>query len=197
MLAGLSVVSFSSALGRTMDDQNTVPSQGTMAPTDGSRSGHQSQAGMLASLLVSSPDNKQTGGGKMGTTVESRTVSVRFSRSFQTVYEFLVNPENWNGWARGLGKSIRRSKNGWIADTENGTIGIRFTPRNAFGVVDHHVTRKSGSEIYVPMRLIANGSGSELLFTLFREPDMSDERYAADMELVKQDLNALKDQVER
>ena len=69
---------------------------------------------------------------------------------------------------------------------------MRFTPKNAFGVVDHYVKRSSGTEIYVPMRVIANGTGSELLFTLFREPEMSDERFSADLEFVKKDLNVLK-----
>jgi len=110
----------------------------------------------------------------------------------RTVYEFLADPENWNQWAHGLGKSIRRSQNRWIADNQEGTIEVRFTPKNTFGVVDHYVRRKSGQEIYVPMRVIANGTGSELLFTLFREAGKTDETYAADMEFVKQDLNALK-----
>ena len=47
------------------------------------------------------------------------------------------------------------------------------------------------------MRVITNRSGSELLFTLFREADMSDEKYASDLELVKQDLNALRDLLEK
>lgn len=140
---------------------------------------------------------EETQGSNGATTIESRTVSVRINRPFRTVYDFLAAPENWNGWARGLGKSIRRSQDGWIADTDEGTIKIRFTPKNDFGIVDHYVRRKSGVEIYVPMRLITNGSGCELLFTLFRETDMSDERYAADMEFVKQDLNALKTIVEK
>lgn len=74
---------------------------------------------------------------------------------------------------------------------------MRFTPKNSYGIVDHYVTLKSGIEIYVPMRVITNRSGSELLFTLFREADMSDEKYASDLELVKQDLNALRDLLEK
>jgi hypothetical protein len=130
-------------------------------------------------------------------TVESRTITVRINRPFDTVYAFLVNPENWSGWAKGLGKSLRRSEDGWIADSQGGTIHIRFTPRNNFGVLDHYVTRPSGEHIYVPMRLIANSSGSELLFTLFREPDMSDERYASDADFVRRDLQGLNELLEK
>ena len=42
------------------------------------------------------------------------------------------------------------------------------------------------------MRLIVSGRGCELLFTLFREPQMSDQRFAADAGYVQQDLDGLK-----
>jgi hypothetical protein len=58
------------------------------------------------------------------------------------------------------------------------------------------VTTTSGVEVYVPMRVLANGSGSEVVFTLFRLPDMSDEKYAEDMQLVERDLRGLKDILE-
>lgn len=130
-------------------------------------------------------------------TAESRTVSVRINRPFHVVYDFLAVPENWNSWAAGLGKSIRRAKEGWVADSSGGPLKVRFTPRNSFGIVDHYVKRASGAEIYVPMRVIANGGGSELLFTLFREPGMSDERFAGDLEFVRKDLNVLKSVLEK
>lgn len=129
--------------------------------------------------------------------VETRTVSVRIERPFAEVYDFLVRPENWNQWATGLGKSIHKTPMGWVAETDQGESNVRFTPRNSFGVVDHYVMRRSGPEVYVPMRLIANGEGCELLFTLFREVKMSDEQYDRDMEFVKKDLNALKAVVEK
>lgn len=139
----------------------------------------------------------QSGNANAAATVESRTVSVRISRPLQVVYDFLAVPENWNSWAAGLGKSIRRASDGWVADSSKGTLQVRFTPKNAFGVVDHYVKRSSGAEIYVPMRVIPNDTGSEVLFTLFREPDMSDKRFNADLEFVKKDLNVLKSVLEK
>ena len=47
------------------------------------------------------------------------------------------------------------------------------------------------------MRLIANGSGCELLFTLFREPSMSDGQFASDAGFVQRDLEGLKRLLER
>jgi hypothetical protein len=125
-------------------------------------------------------------------TVESRTITVRIDRPFDSVFDFLSDPANWNRWAFGLGKNIRRSKDGWIADSDGGTARIRFTLRNDFGVVDHTVIRSSGQRVYVPMRLIVNGSGCELLFTLFREPKMSDTQFDSDAGFVQRDLDRLK-----
>jgi hypothetical protein len=55
---------------------------------------------------------------------------------------------------------------------------------------------RPGLEIYIPMRVISNGAGSEVLFTLFHLPDMSDEKFAADAEWVKRGLNAVKNLLE-
>jgi hypothetical protein len=130
-------------------------------------------------------------------TVESRAITVRIDRPFDKVYEFLAEPANWNQWAFGLGRNIRRSQDGWIADSDGGVAKVQFTPRNSFGVVDHTVIRSSGQRAYVPMRLIANGNGCELLFTLFREPSMSDAQFASDAGFVQRDLNGLKRLLEK
>jgi hypothetical protein len=135
--------------------------------------------------------------GAQTVTVESRTITVRIDRPFDKVYEFLVDPANWNQWAFGLGRNIRRSQDGWMADSDGGVATVQFTPRNSFGVVDHTVIRPSGKSVYVPMRLIANDSGCELLFTLFREPRMSGAQFASSAGFVERDLNGLKRLLEK
>jgi hypothetical protein len=47
------------------------------------------------------------------------------------------------------------------------------------------------------MRLIANSGGYELLFTLYREPNMSDTQFASDAAFVQRDLNGLKKLLEK
>ncbi|HEV7216731.1 MAG TPA: SRPBCC family protein [Chloroflexota bacterium] len=128
----------------------------------------------------------------MAATLESRTLTVRIDRPLRAVYAFLSLPQNFPKWAAGLGTSIGLVRGEWIAETPQGTLRIRFSERNDFGILDHYVTLASGGDVYVPMRVIANGSGSEVLFTLFHLADMSDEQFAADARLVEQDLEALK-----
>lgn len=133
----------------------------------------------------------------MSKTCESRTVSVSIDRTAAEVYAFLSQPENFPQWASGLCSSIRPDGDAWLADTPNGPMKVRFTAPNAFGVLDHYVYPAPEQEVYVPMRVLAKGQGSEVLFTLFRQADMSDERFAEDLGWVERDLRDLKALLER
>lgn len=127
----------------------------------------------------------------------SRTVSVSIDCDPGKVYGFVADPENLPSWARGLGRSVRKSDAGWIVETPQGPMAIRFVPKNDLGVLDHVVSPAPGDEVYVPMRVVPNGSGSQVLITIFQPPDMSDEQFAEDARLVERDLQALKTVLER
>lgn len=129
-------------------------------------------------------------------TLETRTITISIERDWREVYAFTSVPENFPRWASGLG-SLRRQGGKWITQTPDGPMTARFTAPNAFGVLDHHVSPAQGAELYIPLRVIANGAGSEITFTLFRQPGMSDEKFAADAEWVRRDLQTLKRLLER
>jgi Polyketide cyclase / dehydrase and lipid transport. len=133
----------------------------------------------------------------MVTMFASRTLSISIGRKPSQVYEFVSNPENLHKWAKGLGKSIKKQGADWTIDTPQGQMKFRFAEKNDFGVLDHYVTTAPGVEIYVPMRVLSNGNGSEIIFTLYRSPDMSDEMFAKDLKLVGEDLRTLKELLEK
>ena len=54
----------------------------------------------------------------------------------------------------------------------------------------------SGETAHNPMRVVANGEGSEVIFTLFRRPGVAEEDFAADVRAVQRDLEALKELLE-
>ena len=129
---------------------------------------------------------------------ESRTVSISIGRDWQQVYESVWRPRDFQRWASGLSQSEMELENSgcWKAQGPEGPIKIRFSAFNAFGVMDHYVRLGNEMEIYIPMRVVANGDGAEVLFTLFREPDMTDENFGADVAWVERDLQALKRLIE-
>lgn len=122
----------------------------------------------------------------------ARMLSVSVSRSAADAYEFLCLPENFPKWASGLGTRLRPAEVDWIAETPEGPATVRFTERNRYGVLDHSVALPCGESIYVPLRVVENGAGCELVLTLFRRPGVSDEKFAADAEWVMRDLHAAK-----
>jgi hypothetical protein len=70
-------------------------------------------------------------------------------------------------------KSVNRQGAAWGLETPQGSVAIRF----------------------VPLRVVATGKGCEVLFTLFRLPDMSEPQFE-DSAVVRRDLQALKQLME-
>jgi hypothetical protein len=126
-----------------------------------------------------------------------RHVSISIERSPTDVYAFVADPATLPQWARGLSAGIERAGDDWIADSPMGKVKVRFVERNAFGVLDHEVLLPSGESVYNPLRVLPNGGGSEVVFTLFRRPGVSDDAFAADADAVAADLVALKKLLER
>lgn len=77
-------------------------------------------------------------------------------------------------------------------ETPQGKVKARITGKNESGILDHYITSPSGEEVLVPMRILPNGDGSEIIFTVFKQPWMTDESFAKDIGLVEQDLKSLK-----
>ena len=126
------------------------------------------------------------------TTYETKTISISIERDWRDVYEFAAEPRNFPRWASGLGSDYEKVGEAWRAQGPEGPIRIWFTPPNKLGVVDQRVVTASGAEILVPMRVMPNGTGAEVAFTLFRQPEMSAEIFARDAAWVARDLAALK-----
>jgi hypothetical protein len=124
-------------------------------------------------------------------------LSVPINRPAPEAYEFLSVPENFPKWASGLGASLRRAGTDWVVETPEGPATVRFSERNAYGVLDHAVRLPRSGTVYVPLRLVARGEACELVLTLFRQPDMSDEKFAADAEWVMRDLRTAKRLLEK
>ena len=125
-------------------------------------------------------------------TRDSRTITIGIECDAAAVYAFASQPANLPRWAAGLGSAVTRSGDGWVVDTAAGRLRLRFAPPNDFGVLDHAVTLPDGTEVDVPMRVVSNAAGAEVLFTLFRQPAMSDADFERDAALVAADLRTLK-----
>jgi hypothetical protein len=145
---------------------------------------------------VSEAANPPANGG--GAMVDVQHISVFIKRPPADVYEFASDPRNLPRWAAGLARSeVKKDGNDWVADSPMGKVKIRFAKKNPYGVMDHDVTLESGVTIHNPMRVVPKGDGSEFIFTLIRQPEMSDEKFAEDKSAVEKDLKSLKGLLEQ
>ena len=107
---------------------------------------------------------------------QSLHIGLHVSRPADETYAYVVDPAHLSRWAAGV-----------TAATE-----VRFVPANEHLVLDHDVTLPDGSVTRNPMRVLADGDGCEVVFTLRRAPGTSDEACSADAAAVRSDLVTLK-----
>lgn len=132
------------------------------------------------------------------TTLPARIVHISIERDWRSVFAFASKPENMPLWASGLASGLTQEGDTWVAD--GGPIGqvrVRFAPPNDFGVIDHTVTLENGATVENALRVVPNGDGAEVMFTLLRQPGMDDKAFESDARHVEKDLQTLKVLLER
>ncbi len=122
----------------------------------------------------------------------SRHIGQHIDRPAPRVYAFAADPANLSAWAAGLGGSIAQVDGQWRVPSPDGDVVIEFVPPNEYGVLDHTVVLPDGTSFYNPLRVIPDGDGCEVVFTLRRQPAMTDSEFDRDAAAVAQDLRTLK-----
>lgn len=126
----------------------------------------------------------------------ARIIHTGIERDWRAVYAFASNPENLPRWASGLASGVRREGAGWMADGILGKVRLQFAPDNPYGLIDHDVTLPGGETVSNPLRVLQNGDGAEIMFTLFRLEGVSEAAFEADAATVGRDLARLKEILE-
>ena len=122
----------------------------------------------------------------------ARIIHRTIRRPWRAVYAFAAKAENMPLWASGLASGLTREGDDWIADGGPvGNVRVRFAAQNELGVIDHRVTMPNGLVVENALRVVPNGSGAEVMFTLLRRPDMDEAAFEADAAHVARDLDML------
>ncbi len=123
----------------------------------------------------------------------ARHIGISIDLPVEEVYAFLADPLNFPKWAEGLGQGFKHLEGmTWLVETPMGLMRVMFSEPNRHGVLDHALIPASGEAIHNPMRIFANGSGSEVVFTLYRRDGMTEDDFARDADWVMSDLRRLK-----
>jgi len=124
--------------------------------------------------------------------MKATTLSVSIAAPQEKVSAFVSNPKNLPQWAGTFFKSIENIDGEWTVQSPDGPVVVAFVEDNHFAVFDHTITLPSGVSLTNPMRVVPNGSGSEVMFTLFQTAEMSEQKFSADAKLVETDLDTLR-----
>ncbi len=128
---------------------------------------------------------------------ETVNVATTIDRPASDVYDYIADPHNLSSWAAGLAHQELELIDGeWVADSPMGRVVVVFAAPNELGVVDHDVTLPTGETVHNPMRVVPNGDGCDVVFTVHRQPGMSDADFAADVSAVTADLASLRELLE-
>jgi uncharacterized protein YndB with AHSA1/START domain len=101
------------------------------------------------------------------------------------VFSYLADAANLPSWAPAFATTVEPDGDAWVVGQGDARLGLRILADRERGTVDLRVTPPNGRESTVYMRVLPNGSGSELLFTLFFSDSRTDEelaRQAAEVE---------------
>jgi hypothetical protein len=128
----------------------------------------------------------------MSRTHNAKTLTISIDRPPADVYAFVSDVANFPKWATSFVKSARKTADGWVVETTEGPMGFEYAPKNEFGVLDHVVRPAPHVAVHVPMRVVPNGGGSEVIFTLVQFPGMPAEKFERDIGMVTRDLATLK-----
>jgi hypothetical protein len=129
---------------------------------------------------------------------DSIHISTTIDRPAGDVYDYASNPVNLSSWAAGLAQEDVQLIDGqWVVQSPMGRVVVAFAPPNEFGVLDHDVTLPAADTVRNPMRVMPNGDGCDVVFTVRRRSGMSETDFAADVDAVTADLAALRALLER
>lgn len=121
----------------------------------------------------------------------ARHISRFIARPPAEVGAFLADHRNLPKWAEGLSAGISVENGVVYSESPMGKVQLRFAGGAEHGIFDHDVTLPDGTTFHNPMRVLKNDEGSEVVFTLYHLPGVSDADYEKDAATIAADLERL------
>src|SRR5436305_12332810 len=132
--------------------------------------------------------------------MRSHTQTVTIEAAPDSVYAFVADPRNLPRWASAFAPEIRLGQDHeWSVPSLAGEVCIRYDADAVRRTVDFHmrpVLPTPGLEGLAASRIIANGSNTEYVFTMFQFEGMPEEVWQEQLRELPRELQRLKQAVE-
>jgi len=130
-------------------------------------------------------------------TFETATVAVTIDAPLETVSADLADPSSHLEWATEFfsGTAEDKGDGTWLMNVPRmgGSASLRIGGDTTQGVIDMYLAPEGAPfGPPLPIRVIPNGDGSDVLFTLARFPGQSDQDWTEGLQSMKRELQSLK-----
>jgi len=130
-------------------------------------------------------------------TFETTTVTVTIDAPLETISADLADPSSHLSWATEFfsDSAVDKGDGTWLMNVPRmgGPASLRIDGDTTQGVIDMYLAPEGtpfGPPL--PIRVIPNGDGSDVLFTLARFPGQSDQDWTEGLQSMKRELQNLK-----
>ena len=107
---------------------------------------------------------------------------------------FVADPVNLPRWAPGFAPAVHERHGRWFVVGERGEFEIVVLTSDELGTFD--LWPADDPQRGIRTRVIANGDGSEFVFTLLLDDDIDGAAHARQVDVVEQELGAVRELLE-
>jgi len=131
-------------------------------------------------LIILEPDMQQ----------KSRTITFSVNRKTGEVFDAILNIP-----PKMFPDAVKNNDGWWMFQGPHGEAKLKFRENAELGILDH-VFEDSDGKWDVPMRVVSNGEFSEVVITLFKPPNFTDELFEERTKEIEGIMQKMKEAIE-
>lgn len=122
--------------------------------------------------------------------IRSRTISILVNRKTGDTFDAILNSP-----PKMMPDAKMTSDGWWSFSTPRGNAKLKFNENKSLGILDHMFIDKE-SKWAVPMRIVSRGDESEVIITLIKPDELTDEQFNERMIEIEQVFGNMKKIIE-
>lgn len=120
------------------------------------------------------------------------TITASINVPPEVVWEYVANLSNWKNFSD-FGKDIEHIEGDiWIFHTSQGDVKVINHFDKERLLLDQTCILASGEEQFIPYRVVPNGTGAELMMSIFKGSTSTEEEYKEQIHWAEVELNNVK-----
>ena len=121
----------------------------------------------------------------------SRTITITVSRKTGDVFDAILDSP-----PKMMEDAKKNSDGSWSFTTPRGSAYLKFNENKPLGILDH-IFKDDEAKWDVPMRVVSSGDESEVMITLIKPDELTDEQFNERMKEIEELASTMKKIIEQ